>query len=207
MIRVSALVVLLLGAFGCATNGTGDVSPPQSTATSPPADVQREPVTAAAEVTADVVARDARIAPAMRVRVVCSETDLRTAIAILEWRADERPAAADQRIDFTVYAEGFERGWFASIPMSRGVPEMTARLRAMDASRKMRAFDVTAAPATDRPELRNRDEKTTAIEVRNVEPGMLYRFRVAARTERGWVASEDVEVETPVCVDDRKDRD
>ncbi len=200
MSRRWAVALLLVGALGCAS------TPPPDT----PAAVAEEDaatgVSPAADVTADVVAKDDRIAPGLRVRVVCSETESRTAIAIIEWRQPPAAFAAEERLDFTVYKDGFQKGWFATLSMTPGGEvRMTERLRTMEGARKSAAFNVTAVRAVDRAGF-ERDKDTVAIEVRNVEPGILYRWRLAARTERGWFASEEVQVEIPVCVDDREGR-
>ena len=138
---------------------------------------------------------DANAAPQLRVEAGCSETDLRIVIAGVTWRGN-RDRAAAQRIDVTVFKDGFERGLFATVPAERGGKfEPGPGLVRMERGAG-RPFELLAVP-------RQGDSKDAiSMEIRSLEPGVLYRWRVVTRTEKGLVPSPVVNVQAPVCIGD-----
>lgn len=141
---------------------------------------------------------DEEVAPDLHADVRCSEPDVRTVIATLSWRENQIQAAA-QRIDVTVFKEGFDKGLFATAPADKGGKfEFAPALRRMERE-PGRAFELVADP---RPDSR---KEFIAIDIRNLEPRLLYRWRVASRTDRGWVSSPVVTLESPPCIADEKE--
>jgi hypothetical protein len=182
----------------------------------PPAAVAPVPTTAATSSTAggtDVVnvipQRRDDVAPGFTVEVACSETDLRKPVAIIRWNASSSFRADDQRLDVTVFKDGFERGEFATIDPQGGRARMarpsTEGLLESGGARMIRPLDLTVAPRSSR-EAAPDDGGMTVIEVQNLEPGVLYQWRMVGRAEAGFGATETVAVEAPVCVADEAGR-
>src|SRR5688572_28705252 len=74
---------------------------------------------AAAERNLPMLPADAEVAPGLEVDVSCSKTERRTPIAVVSWRGSSLRAAS-QRLDVTVYKDGFEEGEYATVPVTRG---------------------------------------------------------------------------------------
>ena len=142
-----------------------------------------------------VLDADPKATPPLTVKTGCSESDLRLAVATLSWTADPKLAAA-QRVDVTVFKNGFETELFASVAAT-GEGKFAPVSGFSRAGREPgRAFDLVAAPKKD-----NR-KNMAALEVRHLEPGVLYRWRLLTRTDKGWVPGAVVTTQAPVCVSD-----
>ncbi len=139
---------------------------------------------------------DPGVAPGLRVAVGCNEADLRMVVADVSWRGDAKQTAAE-RVDFTPFKDGFERGVFATAPAGReGKFERVGTGKDRGAGRPLELLSVP----------RKGDSKElVGLEVRNLEPGVLYTIRVVRRTEKGLVPSTVVRVLAPVCVADEKE--
>jgi len=121
-------------------------------------------------------------------------------IAVLTLKGDRTHAAA-QRVDVTVFKQGFERGLFASVPADRGGKFERAPGLEKLGREPGRPFDLVAESRFDER------KDLTAIQVTHLEPGLLYHWRVSERNGSGWVGGSVISVEAPVCVsDERKER-
>jgi hypothetical protein len=205
MLRIgTAIPAALLIAFHCRTTTPAPATDRDSASiTAATATIAAEPAAVpAAAVEARVVATDERVAPGFRVRVGCSEDALNVPVAWLEWN-DSSAGASPQRVDFTIYKDGFERNWYASIDMTRGGrAEMAPSLLRTEQRREtLRAFDVVVEPL---PANQRRSDAKFGMQVRKLEPGLIYQWRMRTPTERGWIATHPTEVEIPVCVHDEE---
>lgn len=147
-----------------------------------------------------VLATDTLRSPSLRVAVACSRTKLRTGVAIISGEPVAAVGAPDLRLDVAVDKEGFARGAYATLlPLSGGRafrPNASAAelyARALD----LRVADEGAVPAP---------KPDGAVVIERLEPGLNYFWRVARRTDRGWIAGEIVRVEAPTCVADMQER-
>ena len=209
----SLVVAVAVGVLsGCTTPvGTSipatTTQPAVATATQPPAQPAPPPPNPD---TVILERTDALSRPPMEVEVGCSETELRMPVAIVKWRRSSAALSTPsqgQRLDVTVYSEGFEHGWYASARMDQGgqfqmQPELRALTQVQDADatqqRTVRAFDITLQRNT----AALTPEGMNVMEVRNLEPGVIYQWRMLDRLTAGWVPSQTVTVEAPVCVAD-----
>lgn len=145
-------------------------------------------------------------------RVRCSDTKLRTGIAELAWSAPAGANAATREggqavLDVTVFHDGFKRGLFQSfgkVGTRQAIrPEAGAARDAGTDARTQRAYDLilsspepsAAAPAATTGEV------TQTMVIENLEPGLLYRFRL----NNPGMNSLEVSCEAPVCPADMKE--
>jgi hypothetical protein len=101
-------------------------------------------------------------------------------------------------VDVTIYRDGFAKNLFVSLPsvVRAGIPVRTPELDKV-ASNARRPFEIVSRnPAYD--------EKTgqASIEIARLEPGLIYRFRLALPTPGGATFSKELAIEVPVCVAD-----
>ena len=193
------VVFSVFGALiGCTTPAV-----PQAPTTAAPAQVET-PAPPAPDPDRVLLAADERGPKLLTVNVGCSETELRMPVARVTWPRSIEAEQRGQRLDTTVYKEGFERDWYAWVPTDRGGKfELEPALREMlakdDGGQAFRPFDMVARP--DKPD-NEKEQGLAVMEVRNLEPGVLYRWRLRNRLTEGWMPSETVTVEAPVCVAD-----
>lgn len=148
-----------------------------------------------------VLDTDTLRSPSLRVEVACSRTRLRTGVAIISGEPLAAVGAPDLRLDVAVDKEGFARGAYTTLlPLSGG---RTFRKSAPAAELYARALDLRVATGED---ARLTPKADGAVVVEQLEPGLNYFWRVARRTDRGWVAGEVVRVEAPTCVADMQER-
>lgn len=133
-------------------------------------------------------------------QVQCSETKLRTGIAILTWTAPQGRGGANAlaggseaaSIDVSVFANGLEEGRYVSFEVFKAgavprAPRASALPRGGRERRGLRAYDLkvgaaatgesvkpAAASSLDIPP----DADRVAIEIENLEPGLNYSFRL-----------------------------
>lgn len=147
---------------------------------------------------------DPDVAPGLEVEVGCSKTERRTPIAVVSWRGNSLRAAG-QRLDVTVYKDGFEEGEYATVPVTLGGRfEYRSETGLRSTRSANRAFDLIAVPQTsDRDILRSGGPfDGVSVEVRKLEPGVTYWWRVAGRSAEGWSPSSVTQVDAPVCTAD-----
>lgn len=142
-----------------------------------------------------LLAVDRTVAPAVTIHPACDDADApRVPIGRIQWRTDARQAAS-QRIDIAATKDGFERGRFVTV----------AGLKLQAAPKMMRAPALPTDPTPlERPLLvRPAAPRLLAdrmiVDVRQLEPGVLYSFRVVTRTARGLVPGPVVRVQAPIC--------
>lgn len=143
-------------------------------------------------------------------QVRCSDTKLRTGIAELSWASPEGAAArttAAPSLDVTVFRGGFDRGLYQTFgaigERSAPQPQPGARPSASDdEARTRRAFDLKLSTPEKSPTARATAaaEATQTVEIENLEPGLLYRFRL----RNAGIGDQEVTCEAPVCPADMK---
>lgn len=144
-------------------------------------------LTGAAEASALVVEAETR----------CSQYRLRSPEAVVRWHVDagavpksnlvnELEAARDFRVDFSMYADGLERGEFQSIVVPKdSVADPTAHL--------------------DLPKGATHPLAGREMLLGDLQPGVTYRVRVLALTSQGWLASDRYMFRAPICPVDMQD--
>lgn len=144
-------------------------------------------------------------------QVRCSETKLRTGIAELSWVGAAGAAArtAEQpTLDVTVFRGGFEQGLYQTFgaigERSTPQPQPGARRSAETDARTARAFDLILNRPETSPTARaaRPGEASQTIEIENLEPGVLYRFRL----RDAGLGDQEVTCKAPVCPADMKER-
>ncbi|MBI4546083.1 MAG: hypothetical protein HY703_12865 [Gemmatimonadetes bacterium] len=146
---------------------------------------------------ADKLPATAAAAPRFRVEVGCSESELRTGVAALSWQAD-RKLLERQAVEVTVYKGGFEKG--LSAVLSAVAPDRkfeTSPGFKASGQQARRAFEL----AVDKVDFREK-ERLVSVQVKGLEPGLGYFWRVLSSTDKGWQPGETVQTEAPTCVAD-----
>ena len=118
--------------------------------------------------------------------VWCSDVFLGSGIARLNWAfpdkaADSAAAVPTVRAEVTMYPEGFANKKFSTYEARRA----TTR----PGESPMKAL-VDAPPLAD---------GSPYVVVRDLQPGVLYRWRLAVQTDKGTVTSETLEFRGPIC--------
>lgn len=136
------------------------------------------------------------LAPDLRVEVGCSETELRTSVATVTWRATKDPDASHV-VDVGVNKGGFTRGHSTRITL--GPEPRLERVARTEAAEKTLgralAFRLQGAKL-------DRARNVFQVRVAQLEPGVVYFWRVAQRQGATLAASKTVRVEVPPCVAD-----
>lgn len=118
--------------------------------------------------------------------VWCSEVFLGSGIARLSWTSANKAATADDlagdlRVEITIYPGGFDNEKFASY-------EAKSAIR--------RAGESPAKALVDAPPL---DKRSSYVVIRDLQPGVMYRWRLAGKSDTAAVASEALEFRGPIC--------
>lgn len=145
--------------------------------------------------------------------VYCSDTELRSAVARLRWKLVPGPAleeagaaglaAAPQRLETTVFKDGFAKDLYVSLPLFQEgeqalVPSSDVMARRQDT---MRAFQLRLGEVggTATPQGFTSGEAEMSAVVENLEPGMTYTWRLVMDTAADGMASPTVTCQAPVC--------
>jgi hypothetical protein len=171
----------------------------------------------------DTLARNAGFV--LHCAVHCHEEKLRTGVATITWVAPQGRAGAAAltaggaeapKIDVTVFADGFAQGRYvtfdrfsgdtrpAPATLSTGLREERRDLRAFDLRVGAAAAGAEATRALPRGFVAASDTESVSVEIENVEPGVLYTFRLRPP---GSDASLVVACEAPVCPADLRSGD
>jgi hypothetical protein len=157
--------------------------------------------------------QEAAAGVALICEVYCSETKLRTANARIRWKLVPGPALdaakaanlsrAEQRLETTVYKNGFAKDLYVSLPVSqagyeRAVPSSALAKQGQGTLRayQIRIVDIERPKST---ELFAAGSEETLAVVENLEPGMNYTWRLVIQTDADQVASPTVTCQAPVC--------
>jgi hypothetical protein len=146
--------------------------------------------------------------------VFCSETKLRTGNVRLRWRLTraareaarvESLVAASQTLDVTVFAGGYEKGLYVTLPVPATTPPkpIPAVPQAAERVRKtpLRAFEIQVIEVTP-PAARTGavpEEGEMSAVVENLEPGINYTWRLNIATATGRLVSAPLSFEAPTC--------
>jgi hypothetical protein len=136
----------------------------------------------------------------------CSDTRLRTANARIRWHATtpaqeaSTRATGTARLETTVFAAGFEKDLYVSLPVTAGARERQPVAMAPLAKdeRPLRAFQFRLLDV----EPLVRSEAGTSqqgVVVEDLEPGITYRWRLVVDAAGGRRVSPVVSCEVPVC--------
>lgn len=148
----------------------------------------------------------------------CSETRLRTSNARITWRAGASAlgpgglpglAAATQRLETTVFKNGFAQGLFVALPIgTAAVDRPIAAIAQAPATQQpprrayqIRLITVNAARASAASD--GASEMDAVVE--NLEPGVNYTWRIAIDGPTGRVVSPSISQKAPVCPADMAD--
>ncbi len=156
----------------------------------------------------------ARVEPGLTLHVegFCSETRLRTSNARITWRARASAlgagvaslATATQRLETTVFKNGFDRGLFVALPIGDAAADrpIAAVAQAPAAQQQpprrayqIRLIEVNAARAA----VAAADTSEMDAVVENLEPGMNYTWRMAVDAAAGRMVSPSVSLRALVC--------
>jgi hypothetical protein len=164
--------------------------------------------------------------PSMKLtcEVSCSETKLRTAVARLTWTGPGTlqgqtlvpgadAAVQGERIDASVYADGFASDHYASFPTVATDAEMAPQGLAAAQAETLPAYNLSIVDvdrdssadaelmgltaATDAGEM-----KVSTVVVEGLEPGLNYTWRLVVETADGFEVSDTVICQAPVCTAD-----
>lgn len=148
--------------------------------------------------------------------VYCSETKLRTANARLRWRLvpggtlDAARAGAlstaEQRLQTTVFKNGFEKDLYVSLPVSQrdaagyenAVPSgaLARQGRGVQRAYQIRVIEVARPRSAD--QFAAGAEETAAV-IENLEPGMNYTWRLVIEADSDNLVSPAVRCRAPIC--------
>ena len=163
-----------------------------------------------------------RVEPALTLAVegFCSETRLRTTNARITWRAGAGAlgpgvaslAGTTQRLETTVFKNGFDRGLYVTLPIGDAAADRpiaaivppAATQQGPPAQRRayqIRLIEVNAA----RPSVAAEGASEMDAVVENLEPGLNYIWRMAIDTAAGRIVSPSVTLRAPVCPADLAD--
>lgn len=170
--------------------------------------------TAAAAPIAQPAQTTPRVEPGLTLDVegFCSETRLRTANARFTWRASAPAlgagtpslAGATQRLETTVFKNGFARGQFVALPIGEASADRpvaaiaqtpAAQQAPLRRAYQIRLITVNAARAA----AANDGASEMDAVVENLEPGVTYTWRLAVDAPAGRVVSPSVTLRAPVC--------
>lgn len=147
-----------------------------------------------------VLGKDTGIANDFLCRTYCSEIKLRTGIALLTWSSNER-AFSNQRIDVTVYTNGFRDHVYTILwPIKTYQKFQTSSLvKLPDRDDNQRLFLTVGQVDFDQKSGR------VSVELEGLEPSINYFWRVLALTKKGWVPSQTIDGAGPICPADMVD--
>lgn len=136
----------------------------------------------------------------------CSETKLRTANARIRWHASKegpeasRVAAGRPSLQATVFAEGFEKNLYVTVPVAPDAPGRRAAAAPALAqqSRDLRAYQFQVLEV-EAPRHSAAGTEEFGLVLEDLEPGVNYSWRVAIDTGSGTRLSPVVMCEVPVC--------
>ena len=137
--------------------------------------------------------------------VFCSETKLRTSNARIRWHATKpgpeaaRLLAGTPTLQATVFAQGFEKNLYVTVPSGPGAPRQAAAVpRQAERQQPLRAFQFRVLQVEQaRTSAAGTPESGVVIE--DLEPGMLYRWRLVIEAGGASIISPVVVCKASVC--------
>lgn len=151
-------------------------------------------------------------------RTYCSQDKLRTGVAQLSWSAGKKSVLGKQSLQATIYKNGFKNRSFLLFELDAinlqtrekekqpMVPPIVS-VKGMKELRSSKVFLTKYSRKVTVKGLKNNmvdnGEGSLAL-IENLEPGLVYRFRLISETDKGWVTGEDVTCNAPVCPADMK---
>ena len=153
--------------------------------------------------------------------VFCSETKLRTGNARISWRLTAGPggpeafgigdmSSAEQRLETTVFKNGFDKDLYASFQtLERGTETRPALESSLEPG-AMRAYQlqiIEVKQPAGMEALGAGGATLTDTVIEGLEPGMNYTWRVVVETDDGQLVSKTVMCQAPVCPADIREED
>jgi hypothetical protein len=154
----------------------------------------------------------ARVEPALSVtcETFCSETKLRTTNARIRWSLPRAAlaainltslSAASQRLEVTVYKNGFDKGLSVALPISAATPARPVLPLAQTpqtSATQPRAFQIRLIEI-EQPRAADAAATEMGVVIENLEPGVTYTWRVAIDTPAGRIVSSPTRCQARVC--------
>ena len=156
----------------------------------------------------------------------CSRTKLRTVNARIRWidpnvtlgqRPDATGGPVEQELQTTVFKDGFTTGRFATFPSidaSGATPTLAPPREGQQQPTQLRAFDLrivgvicpraTGEASPDLLKL-SPEQRTSAVVVEGLEPGLTYRWRIRYRNNAEWQTSDPLICTAPICPADMRE--
>jgi hypothetical protein len=126
----------------------------------------------------------------------CAETKIRVGYVKLSWEGRMvRPE--ESNIELTVYPEGFERGYFATFAPLVADPETLPALSSEELV-DVQAFQIQLVEVF----YAENEEYISGVVIEGLEVNLDYKLRMNTRTEHGWLKSNTVVCQAPVCPGD-----
>jgi len=168
---------------------------------------------ASAQSTPDQASSQSESGLTLAAEVFCSDTKLRTGNVRVRWSLSPAAlstaglaslAAATQSLDATVFAGGFEKGLYVTVPVPAATPSKPVApvAQASVRARKtpLRAYQIQlieVAPPRVGAAAEESGEMSAVIE--NLEPGVNYTWRLNIETASGKLVSAPITVQAPTC--------
>lgn len=169
--------------------------------------------TASAQSTSDQARSQNEAGLTLSAEVFCSETKLRTGNVRVQWSlsAGARSkagltslATAKQTLETTVFADGFEKGLYVTVPVPAATPATpvppVAPPTAQARTTPLRAYEIQLIEVAQPRAAATADESGEASAViENLEPGVNYRWRLTIEAASGRIVSAQIVVQAPTC--------
>lgn len=136
------------------------------------------------------------------IEVFCSDVKLRTGNALLTWNSEEK-YFDKQRLDLTIYKNGFEINIFTTLwPLKENQEFQTTKMVELPNRVDNQSLFLNTI-AVDI----NKQEKSVLVELEGLTPGLTYFWRILTLTKKGWVPGIIIRSEAPVCPSDSDNYD
>ena len=126
----------------------------------------------------------------LQAEVFCSPAQIRTAVTHISWQASEEQLRV-QQLQMTIFKQGFEQGIFGTMS-----PLQDKQLNLSPLTRERQAVTEGLQRLNAALYSYNPKDQTVTVELANLEPGLLYFFRLQSE---GKTVGSVLKVESPIC--------
>jgi hypothetical protein len=155
---------------------------------------KREELHAAALINLPILAPAPDLLKDFRVEVFCSETKIRTGVAIITWNADSQ-VIDKQRLDVTFYKKGFEKNLYTTLwPLQKDQKFQTSSQVKLPDRADFQTLYLNVDEVKIMPQ-----EGAMSVRLEGLVPGTNYFWRVCTLSDGGWAPSDNISVEGPIC--------